>query len=119
MAPSDRSAESLSLVIALESAGLVHLVVRRASEDAVKMRDHTIVYKTTREVNTTMVSSSTSQQGPPGGTAGGSAVRGVAIVETVDGLEPNAMYEVRCLDIPLLTYVMQLVERLGFVRSPS
>lgn len=93
-------------MIALESAGLVHLVVRRASEDAVTMRDHSIVYKMTREVNTTMVSSSTSQQGPPGGAPGGVAVRGVAIVETVDGLEPNAMYEVRFLDIPVLVDVI-------------
>lgn len=97
--PADRSAEALSLAVALESAGLVHFVVRRASKDAMKMNDHTIVYKMTREVNTTVVASSPpSQQGLPRRAAEGAAVGGVAFLETVDGLEPNATYEVRSLE---------------------
>ena len=94
--PADRSAEALSLAVALESSGLVHFVVRRAAsgENAVTTRDHTIVYKGTREVNGTSASSSPPQQKPaPGGV--GVAKDSSAVLETVDGLEPNATYEVR------------------------
>lgn len=89
--PADRSAEALSLAVALETSGLVHFVVRRAAEgdNTVASRDHTIVYKGTREVNGTSSSSSPPQpQLPPGGGA-------AEVLETVEGLEPNATYEVR------------------------
>lgn len=88
--PADRSAEALSLAVALETSGLVHFVVRRAAaaENAVASRDHTIVYKGTREVNGTSPSSSPSHAKlPPGAGA-------AEVLETVEGLEPNATYEV-------------------------
>lgn len=98
--PADSSAEALSLAVALESSGLVHFVVRRAAEgeNALASRDHTIVYKGTREVNGTSSSSSPPQQlvPPGGGTAGlGVAKAAGAVSETVEGLEPNATYEVQ------------------------
>lgn len=99
--PADSSAESLSLAVALESSGLVHFVVRRAAEgdNSVASRDHTIVYKGTREVNGT--SSSSASASPPKHpvppAAGGVRVAKItgAVSETVDGLEPNATYEVQ------------------------
>lgn len=93
--PADRSAEALSLVVSLESAGLVHLVVRRAEELTMAIRDHTIVYKATLEANTTSISS---PHVPPGAGAGVVTAKagggGVTVTETVDGLEPNTTYEV-------------------------
>lgn len=98
--PADSSAEALSLAVALESSGLVHFVIRRAAEgeNAVASRDHTIVYKGTRTVNGTSSSSSPPQQpNPPGGGAAGVGVvkAAGAVSETVEGLEPNATYEVQ------------------------
>ncbi|CAM9253016.1 unnamed protein product [Ectocarpus sp. 4 AP-2014] len=95
--PADRSAEALSLAVALESSGLVHFAVRRAADGltSVASRDHTIVYRGTREVNGTVSSSSTPQQQLPRGDA--AANMGVAtgeVLETVEGLEPNATYEI-------------------------
>lgn len=89
-APAERSAEALSLAVALETSGLVHFVVRRAAETgtAVASRDHTIVYKGTREINGTSSPSSPPQPQLSQGD-------GVAVVETVEGLEPNATYEVQ------------------------
>ncbi len=94
--PADRSAEALSLAVALESSGLVHFVVRRAGEgeNALAARDHTIVYKGTREVNGTSSSALPPQQQPPQG-SGRAAEAASGVLETVDGLEPNATYEVR------------------------
>lgn len=95
VATADRSAEALSISITLESAGLVHLVVRRAGANSIAKRDHTIVYKGTRKANITLASSN---QSPPsaGGRKVPTAEKGsVAIVERVDGLEPNSTYEVR------------------------
>lgn len=97
--PADRSAEALSLAVALESSGLVHFAIRRAADalNSVASRDHTIVYRGTREVNGTSSSSSAPQQQLPRGDAAANA--GVAtggVLETVEGLEPNATYEVRC-----------------------
>ncbi|CAM9130121.1 unnamed protein product, partial [Laminaria digitata] len=95
-APEDRSAESLSLAVALESAGLVHLVVRRAAQDTVAIRDHTIVYKATHEVNGTSSSSQKTNVGVGAG-VGGAKTGGqttFAVTETVQDLEPNATYEV-------------------------
>ena len=95
--PADRSAEALSLAVALETSGLVHFVVRRAAEgdNAVASRDHTIVYKGTREINGTSSPSSPPPPPPPPPpqlSQGGGAV---GVLETVEGLEPNATYEVR------------------------
>lgn len=95
--PADRSSEALSLAVALESAGIVHLVVRRAPLDTVVTRDHTIVYKATHKVNGT---SPYSQKVIVGVGAGvGVAKAGehttIAVTETVQDLEPNATYEVR------------------------
>lgn len=89
--PADRSAEALSLAVALETSGLVHFVIRRAAEgeNTVASRDHTIVYKGTREINGTSSSSPPQPQVSQGG--GGAA----DVLETVEGLEPNATYEVR------------------------
>lgn len=95
--PADRSAEALSLAIALESAGLVHFVIQRA-DDATMSRDHTVVYKGTLEVNDTSLSSQQRSTGVVVGLGVGSAKTGkgyVSIAETVEGLEPNATYEVR------------------------
>lgn len=96
MTPADRSAEALSLAVALETSGLVHFVVRRAAEgeNAVASRDHTIVYRGTREINGTSSSSSSSPSSPPQPqlSQGGGAAE---VLETVEGLEPNATYEVR------------------------
>lgn len=95
--PADSSAESLSLAVALESSGLVHFVVRRAAEgeNGVASRDHTIVYKGTREVNGTSSTASPPQQPVPPAAAGVRVAKVVgAVSETVDGLEPNATYEV-------------------------
>lgn len=98
--PADRSAEALSLAVALESSGLVHFVVRRAAEEqkAVGSRDHTLVYRGMHEVNGTFSSSPPQQQLPTGGGAagkGGVKAAG-AMLETIEGLEPNSTYEVRC-----------------------
>ncbi|CBJ34147.1 conserved unknown protein [Ectocarpus siliculosus] len=95
--PADRSAEAISLAVALESSGLVHFAVRRAADGltSVASRDHTIVYRGVREVNGTSSSSSAPQQQLPRGDAAANA--GVAtggVLETVEGLEPNATYEI-------------------------
>lgn len=95
--PTIRSAESLSFAVTLESAGLMHFVVRRAEGESVANRDHTVVYKGTREVNGTSQSSRQHHRSVVGGTGEGVAKPGgdgVAVVETVEGLEPNATYEV-------------------------
>lgn len=106
--PADRSAEALSLAVALESSGLVHFAVRRAADglSSVASRDHTIVYRGTREVNGTSSSSSVPQQQLPRGDATANAgVAAGGVFETVEGLEPNATYEVRCREVgwPSLT----------------
>lgn len=94
--PADRSAEALSLAVALETSGLVHFVVRRAAEgeNAVASRDHTIVYKGTREINGTSLPSSSSPPQPQTSQGGGGGA--AEVLETVEGLEPNATYEVWC-----------------------
>ncbi|CAM9283759.1 unnamed protein product [Ectocarpus fasciculatus] len=95
--PADRSAEALSLAVALESSGLVHFAVRRAADglNSVASRDHTIVYRGTREVNGTSSSSSAPQQQLPRGDAAANAgVAAGGVLETVEGLEPNATYEI-------------------------
>lgn len=94
--PADRSAEALSLAVALESGGLVHLVVRRAAQDTVVTRDHTIVHKATHKVNGT---SSSSQKVNVGVGAGVGVAKvgehaALAVTETVQDLEPNSAYEV-------------------------
>ncbi|CAM9139051.1 unnamed protein product [Hapterophycus canaliculatus] len=96
--PADRSALALSLVVVLESFGLVHFVVRRAAEEQnlVVSRDHTIVYRGTREVNETSSTSPPRHQLPTGaGAAGKGRVEAAgAVIETVVGLEPNSTYEI-------------------------
>lgn len=96
--PADGSAEALSLAFALESSGLVHFVVRQAAEDqnVLVSRDHTIVYRGTREVNGTSSSAPPQHQLPAGaGAAGKGGVEAAgAVVETVENLEPNSTYEV-------------------------
>ncbi|CAM9385228.1 unnamed protein product [Scytosiphon promiscuus] len=96
--PADRSAEALSLNVALEFPGLVHFVVRRAAEERhmVASRDHTIVYRGTRDVNGTSSSNPTQPQLPAGGGAAGKgdAQAAGAMRETVEGLEPNSTYEI-------------------------
>lgn len=93
----DRSAEALNLAVALQSAGLVHLVVRRAAQDTVVIRDHTIVYKATLEVNGTSSSSQNLNAGVGAGVGVAKVGEHTSIVvnETVQDLEPNATYEVR------------------------
>lgn len=89
--PADRSSEALSLAVVLESAGLVHFIVRRAGEsNGGIIRDHIIVHKGILDVNNTNASSTS----PPGGAAKGVVSDPVTVVETVEGLEPNATYEV-------------------------
>ncbi|CAM9697124.1 unnamed protein product [Ectocarpus sp. 12 AP-2014] len=95
--PANRSAEALSLAVALESSGLVHFAVRRAADglSSVASRDHTIVYRGTLEVNGTWSSSSAPQQQlPRGDAAANAAVATGGVLETVEGLEPNATYEI-------------------------
>lgn len=89
--PADRSSGALSLAVALESMGLVHFIVRRADEhNGGVIRDHTIVRKGILDANNT----SASPTSPRGGAATGVVDGPVKVVETVEGLEPNATYEV-------------------------
>lgn len=94
--PANSTSDALLLSIGLESEGLVHYVVRKADEETVN-RDNIVVKKGTLEIN------GTSPSPPSHGairTAGVGMVQSnprgdLFVAETVDGLEPNVMYEVR------------------------
>lgn len=90
-APTDRLSGALSLTVELESAGLVHFVVRRAGKhgDGV-ISDHVVVHKGALDVNETVRSTTA----PGGAAATGVVGDTVSAVEIVEGLEPGATYEV-------------------------
>lgn len=97
MTPTDRSAEAITLAVGLESAGFVHFAVRRAEDSSlVASRDHTVVARGTREVNGTSFTSSR-QDRPVGGVdiiAAKTMGTDAAVLEMIQGLEPNVTYEV-------------------------